>query len=99
MRLTISFTSGPATIGRGEPPPFQIAFARAVGRKPPGAFDVYFDTRSPEQIVVGQTSSKVEQTYYDLWMSFVMSSLRKQPASASRFHGPTGPSGHATPLP
>jgi len=92
MRLAISFTSGPTTAAPGAPPalPDHLLHARVAGSRL-GVFDVYFDTRSPEQIVVGQTSSKGEQVYYDLWMSFVMSSLRKQPVSTSRFHGPTGP--------
>ncbi len=92
MRLAISFTSGPATAGPAAPPalPDRLLHARLAGNRL-GVFDVYFDTSSPEQIVVGQTSSKGEQVYYDLWMSFVMSSLRKQPVSATRFHGPTGP--------
>ena len=92
MRLAISFTSGPTTVARGEPPPLpdRLLHARVAGDRL-GVFDVYFDTHSPEQIMVGKTSSKGEQVYYDLWMSFVMSSLRKQPVSGSRFHGPTGP--------
>ncbi len=92
MRLAITFTGGPATASPGAPPalPDRLLHARLAGNRL-GVFDVYFDTRSPEQIVVGQTSSKGEQVYYDLWMSFVMSSLRKQPANPSRFHGPTGP--------
>ncbi len=92
MRLAISFTSGPTTVAQGEAPPMpdRLLHARVAGRRL-GAFDIYFDTRNPEQIVVGQTSAKGEQTYYDLWMSFVMSSLRKQATNGSRFHGPTGP--------
>lgn len=92
LRLAISFTSEPTTVGRGEPPPLpdRLLHARLAGNRL-GVFDVYFDTRNPEQIVVGQTSANGEQTYYDLWMSFVMSSLRKQPLGSSRFHGPTGP--------
>lgn len=92
MRLAISFTSLPATVKPGEPPPLpdRLFHARVAGERL-GVFDVYFDTRNPEQIVVGQTSSKGEQVYYDLWMSFVMSSLRKQTVTTSRFHGPTGP--------
>ena len=92
MRLTISFTAGPTTVAPGEssPVPDRMLHARLAGNRL-GVFDVYFDTRNPEQIVVGQTSSKGEQTYYDLWMSFVMRSLRKQPDTSSRFHGPTGP--------
>ncbi len=92
MRLAISFTSGPTTGARGDPPPLpdRLLHARVAGNRL-GVFDIYFDTRNPEQIEVGQASSKGEQTYYDLWMSFVMRSLRKQPVSGSRFHGPTGP--------
>jgi len=56
-----------------------------------GVFDVFFDTRSPEQIVVGNTSAHEKETYYDLWMSFPMRSLRKTPLSDTRFGGPSGP--------
>ncbi len=92
MRLAISFTSGPTTVASGEQPPLpdRLLHVRVAGKRL-GAFDIYFDTRDPEQIEVGQASSKDDQTYYDLWMSFVMQSLRKQQLSGSRFHGPTGP--------
>ena len=92
MRLAISFTSVPTTVAAGEPPPLPDRFlhGRVAGNRL-GIFDIYFDTRNPEQVVVGQTSEKGEQTYYDLWMSFVMRSLRKQASSGSRFRGPTGP--------
>jgi len=92
MRLTISFTSGPTTVASGESPPLtdRLLHARVAGSRL-GAFDIYFDTRNPEQIEVGNASSNGEQTYYDLWMSFVMRSLRKEPLGGSRFHGPTGP--------
>src|SRR5581483_7226449 len=56
-----------------------------------GVFDVFFDTRSPEQVVVGNSSAHEDVTYYDLWMSFPMRSLRKTPLSDTRFGGPTGP--------
>ena len=80
MRLCISFTSAPATPVAGEPPPVpdRLLHARMAGEHY-GVFDVYFDTLSPEQIVVGKTSSQNEQVYYDLWMSFAMRSLRKTP--------------------
>ena len=79
-------------VARGEPGPIpdRLLHARVAGQRL-GVFDIYFDTRNPEQIVVGETSSKGEQVYYDLWMSFVMNSLRKQAVSGSRFHGPPGP--------
>jgi Peptidase family M1 domain len=92
MRLTISFTSGPTTVASGEPPPLpdRLLHARVAGNRL-GVFDIYFDTRNPEQVEVGQASPKGDQTYYDLWMSFVMQSLRKQALGGSRFRGPTGP--------
>ena len=92
MRLAIAFTSGPVTVAPGNPapPPDRLLHAR-VSSDHLGIFDVYYDTRSPEQIMVGQTSTVHEQTYYDLWMSFPMRSVRNQSLSSSRFHGPTGP--------
>lgn len=92
MRLAISFTSGSTASAPGGLPalPDRLLHARVAGNRL-GVFDVFFDTRNPEQIMVGQTSAKGEQVYYDLWMSFVMSSLRKQPVNVTRFHGPTGP--------
>jgi len=56
-----------------------------------GVFDLYFDSRAPEQIIVGQTDVVHDETYYDLWMSFSMRSERTQKQSNLRFHGPTGP--------
>lgn len=92
MRLCISFTSGPITAASGEPQPLpdRLLHARVSGTHL-GVFDVYFDTRSPEQIVVGKATEVGDEAYYDLWMSFPMRSLRKGPLSDSRFHGPTGP--------
>ena len=92
MRLAIAFSSGPATVGPGEPKPpaDRLLHARVAGDHL-GVFDVYFDTRSPEQIMVGKTSTIRADTYYDLWMSFPMRSVRNQALSTSRFHGPTGP--------
>ncbi len=92
MRLTIAFTSAKPTEGAGgsSAAPDRLLHARVSGGQL-GVFDVYFDTRSPEQIIVGQTTTVREQTYYDLWMSFPMRSARNDALSDSRFHGPTGP--------
>jgi len=92
MRLAISFTSThPKTeAGGADPAPDRLFHAR-VGTERLGTFDVYFDTRAPEQIIVGQTSIVHNDTYYDLWMSFAMRSARTETLSSSRFHGPTGP--------
>jgi len=92
MRLTLSFTSSLTTVAPGDLPPLPDRLLHArVGGNRLGVFDINFDTRNPEQIEIGQVSTKGEQTYYDLWMSFVMGSLRNQASGGSRFHGPTGP--------
>jgi len=91
MRLCISFTSAPtAAAGQALPVADRLLHARLAGEHY-GVFDVFFDTRSPEQIVVGNASSHEDVTYYDLWMSFPMRSLRKTTLSDTRFGGPTGP--------
>ncbi len=93
MRLCISFTSLPMTAAGGETPPVpdRLLHVVIVGQHY-GVFDISFDTRSPEQITVGKSSSPREnEVYYDLWMSFPMRSLRKTPLSNTRFGGPSGP--------
>src|SRR5271157_3464711 len=93
MRLCISSTSVPATSAAGEIPlvPDRLLHVVVAGEHY-GVFDIYFDTRSPEQVMVGKASSPRENgVYYDLWMSFPMRSLRKTPLSDTRFGGPSGP--------
>jgi len=93
MRLCISFTSSPSTAAANATAlvPDRLLHLLVAGEHY-GVFDVYFDTRSPEQIMVGKTSSPREnEIYYDLWMSFPMRSLRKTPLSNTRFGGPSGP--------
>ena len=97
MRLCISFASAPAASLPGEPPPVPDRLLHArIGGDHYGVFDVFFDTRSPEQVVVGNTSSHEDLVYYDLWMSFPMRSLRKTPLSDTRFGGPSGSAVDAT---
>ena len=93
LRLCISFTSAPPSAAVGETPPVPDRLLHAlVAGEHYGAFDIYFDTRSPEQIMVGKPSPRGENgPYYDLWMSFPMRSLRKAPLSNTRFGGPGGP--------
>jgi hypothetical protein len=92
MRLVISFTSTPATVPVGDPAPApdRMLHARIAGDRL-GTFDVYFDARAPEQIVVGQVTTAHDEPYYDLWMSFPMRSVRTEAVAGTRFHGPTGP--------
>jgi len=93
MRLCITFTSAPAAAVADESPPVPDRFLHVLlAGEHYGVFDVYFDTRSPEQVMVGKTSSpRKDEIYYDLWMSFPMRSLRKTPLSNTRFGGPSGP--------
>jgi hypothetical protein len=90
MRLCISFTSVPAAVAADAPAADRLLHVRVAGAHY-GTFDVFFDTRSPEQVVVGNTNIRDNDTYYDLWMSFPMRSLRKQSLSDTRFGGPSGP--------
>ena len=92
-RLCISFTSAPPAAVAGELPPVpdRLLHVRMAGEHY-GVFDVYFDTRSPEEVSVGKgTAPRENETYYDLWMSFPMRSLRKASLSDTRFGGPSGP--------
>ena len=90
MRLCISFTSNPGISGEAVPVADRFLHARVAGEHY-GVFDIFFDTRSPEQVVVGNASAHENETYYDLWMSFPMHSLRKAALSDTRFGGPSGP--------
>jgi Peptidase family M1 domain len=92
MRLAISFTSGPLEPNVNVGPPFPDRMLNArFGSPRLGVFDVYFDTRAPEQINVGQIKIVDDQPYYDLWMSFRMRSVRQAQSAGSQFHGSTGP--------
>src|SRR5271166_3353615 len=97
MRLCISFTSMPATAaGETSPVPDRLLHVVVAGEHY-GIFDIYFDTRSPEQVMVGKASSPREnEVYYDLWMSFPMRSLRKTNMSDTRFEGPAARCGRRT---
>ena len=93
LRLCISFTSEPSAAAAGEtaPVPDRLLHIVVAGQHY-GVFDIVFDTRSPEQIMVGKASPLRENgAYYDLWMSFPMRSLRKPSLSNTRFGGPSGP--------
>src|SRR5271157_1310337 len=91
MRLCISFTSAPTATGEKLLVPDRLLHLLVAGEHY-GVFDVFFDTRSPEQIMVGKASlPQMGEVYYDLWMSFPMRSLRKTPLSNTRFGGPSGP--------
>ena len=93
IRLCISFTSAPPTavVGETAPVPDRLLHVTLAGEHY-GVFDIYFDTRSPEQVMVGKASTPREnEVYYDLWMSFPMRSLRKATLSNTRFGGPSGP--------
>jgi hypothetical protein len=91
MRLCISFTST-AAAAANDPLAVRdrLLHVRVAGEHY-GVFDIFFDTRSPEQVVVGSASGHSDAAYYDLWMSFPMRSLRKLPLSDTRFGGPSGP--------
>ncbi len=91
-RLCISFTSAPVVPAGDAPPVPDRLLHVIVAGEHYGVFDISFDTRSPEQVMVGKASApRPNDVYYDLWMSFPMRSLRKTPLSDTRFGGPSGP--------
>src|SRR5579864_3889066 len=67
-------------------PADQFLHARLQGTKS-GIFDVYFDSRAPEQVQAGQTRQAANgNIYYDVWTSF--STIDTGSASTSRSHTP-----------
>jgi Peptidase family M1 domain len=58
--------------------------ARLIGRRL-GTFDVFFDTRSEEQISVAQAGIAPNGgRYYDLWTAFPMRSVRQRQSAGTR---------------
>jgi hypothetical protein len=76
FRLLSSFTSGPATAEKGRKLISDHFLHGRIGGSQFGAYDVFFDTRNPEQISVGQLAKAEGSSYYDLWMSFVERRVR-----------------------
>jgi hypothetical protein len=54
----------------------QMLHARVFGRKL-GAFDIYYDSTSKEQIWAGQLKRVEGESYYDVWSSFSLNSARR----------------------
>ena len=52
-------------------PPRDGFFAAALSTRRLGNFDVLFDPRAPEQVILGQVAaSRENRTYFDVWTSF-----------------------------
>lgn len=62
-------------------------FAAAISSPKFGSFDVQYDLRSHEQIIVGQVTSRETRAYFDVWTSFPSASVRsrKRPNPAPEF--------------
>ncbi len=89
LRLLVTFgdaeTVAPDhTIQWTQPANDRLLFAR-VGGTPRGIFDIYYDSRAPEQIAVAQAKRVEDGGYYDVWTSFPARSrrMRVQAATAS----------------
>ncbi|MGH9631511.1 MAG: hypothetical protein ACRD7E_24665, partial [Bryobacteraceae bacterium] len=52
-------------------------FYAAIAGKTLGNFDVLYDPRAREQIVVGQMVTRDDGTYFDIWTSFLARGFRK----------------------
>ncbi len=57
-------------------------FEAALGGKNLGNFDLVYDPRSSEQIIVGQTTSRENRSYFDVWTSFQARSFRNRAPGA-----------------
>ena len=51
-------------------------FAASMSGKKLGSFDLYYDRRALEQIVVGKLNARDSQLFFDVWCSFVARSFR-----------------------
>lgn len=71
-RLTLDLLGSP-----GFPPGLLVAVFNSVKS---GNFDVLYDPRGPEQIVVGQSTTRANRQYFDTWVSFAAKSTRGQRA-------------------
>jgi hypothetical protein len=55
----------------------QGCFIAAISGKKLGNFDVIYEPRSPEQILAGQLNSRNNDTFFEVWSSFVAAPYRK----------------------
>lgn len=77
LRLLSSFTSDTATDSKGRKLISDHFLHGRIGGTSFGTYDVFYDTRNPEQIAVGQSSETHGAVFYDLWMSFKSRRVRE----------------------
>lgn len=70
LRLLASYTSGPATDEKGRQLISDHFLHGRIGGSTLGTYDIFYDSRSPEQITIGQAAQTGGYSFYDLWMSF-----------------------------
>ncbi len=80
LRLLSSFTSGPATDQQGRKLISDHFLHARIGGSSFGGYDLFYDSRAPEQIAVGQMAHSGSATFYDLWMSFQARRVRDHKA-------------------
>lgn len=76
LRLLTTYTSGPAKDEQGRTLMADRFLHARLGGSSLGTYDAFYDTRSTEQITVGQLSHVGGYSYYDLWMSFTSRRVR-----------------------
>ncbi|ABF43276.1 peptidase M1, membrane alanine aminopeptidase [Candidatus Koribacter versatilis Ellin345] len=77
LRLLTAFTSGPAKDETGRTVMADRFLHARIGGSTHGTYDLFYDTRNPEQIVAGQLGHNGGFSYYDLWMSFLSRHVRE----------------------
>jgi hypothetical protein len=57
-------------------------FTAAVTGRKLGNFDILYDPRAPEQVVVGQVAARDNRAFFDVWTSFEARASRRRPREA-----------------
>ena len=78
LRLLETYTSGKATDEKGRKLVSDHFLHGRIGGSAFGTYDLFYDTRNPEQISVGQLAQAGGLAFYDLWMSFQDAKVRNR---------------------
>ena len=70
LRLLVTFTNGEAKDEKGRSLISDHFLHARIGGSRFGTYDLFYDSRNPEQISVGQQATAHGASFYDLWMSF-----------------------------
>lgn len=81
QNITSSFEARMVLGLLGAPRTQDAFFAAVLQGKTLGNFDLIYDSRGAEQLVVGQVSSRPDRAMFDVWSSFTARASRNSPAN------------------